>query len=191
MHDPRLVSARSRAQSEPRRYAVPQHGLAPVGGVKARALAAVIFVPFAMIRSLPFVAVATGAARVPPLLGNNQDTPGSEFGRVRTVALSRRAGYNSLQQAGFRNIADAWAVSSSSTPCGGKVSHLPHRGACRSMSASGCAPLPRWSPSPSEDPMEKAIALRNTAVLRSCSAPMATSDSNGLADDQSDRSLHP
>ena len=48
-------------------------------GTKARARATVIFVLFAMFRSLPFVSVATGASRA-LLLGNTQDTPGNGVG---------------------------------------------------------------------------------------------------------------
>ena len=36
-----------------------------------------MFVLFGMVRSLPFVSVATGAAQVPPWSGNAQDTPGN------------------------------------------------------------------------------------------------------------------
>ena len=39
----------------------------PSAGVKARARASVMFVLFGMVRSLPFVSVATGAARASPV----------------------------------------------------------------------------------------------------------------------------
>ena len=41
--------------------------------------------------------------------------------------------------------------------------HLPHRGACRALSASRCAPLPGWSPSPPGNTLGKAISFRYTA----------------------------
>ena len=57
----------------------------PPEGAKARASAIVIFVLFAMFRSLPFVSVVTGAARVSPCWGTPRTRrvtePSSEFGR--------------------------------------------------------------------------------------------------------------
>ena len=48
----------------------------PSGVMMERVLGAAIFILFAMIRSLPFVAVATGTARILPSCGNTQDTLG-------------------------------------------------------------------------------------------------------------------
>ena len=82
----------------------------PSADAKARAPAMVIFVLFVMARSLPFVAVATGASRAPPV-GNTQDTPGNGVGfgvrKVGGAALKRRAGYKPLSQRGFQRFADA------------------------------------------------------------------------------------
>ncbi len=84
----------------------------PSAGAKARAPAMVIFVLFLMVRSLPFVSVATGAAQVPPL-GNTQDTPGNgaglEDGKVGSAALKRRAGSKPLLRLGLQRFADALA----------------------------------------------------------------------------------
>ena len=59
--------------------AVMSHSTAsrPSAGVKARALVIVIFVPFAMVRSLPFRLFRTRRRVEAPRCGNTQDTPGN------------------------------------------------------------------------------------------------------------------
>ena len=51
-------------------------------------------------------------------------------------------------------------------------SHPTQPAVCRALSASGCAPLPGWSPSPPGSPMEKACSFRNTGVYRAYVGPI-------------------
>ena len=85
------------AVGEERRCTI--HVLRPFAAAKARALAIVIFVLFAMLRSLPFVSVATGASRAPRWgtpRTRRVTAPGSKVGRVGSAALKRRAGCKPL-----------------------------------------------------------------------------------------------
>ena len=74
------------------------------------ATAIVIFALFVVVRSLPFVSVATSASRAPHRWGTPRTRrvtePGSETGRVGNAALKRRAGCKPLSQPGFRRFAD-------------------------------------------------------------------------------------
>ena len=97
----------------PRRRTAPQHGLLSVLRREvAPAPAILVFVLSVIVRSLPFVSEATGAARV----AHRRETPGtrwltrpgSMFERVGNAALKRRAGCTPLQPWGLRRFADAW-----------------------------------------------------------------------------------
>ena len=63
--------------------------------------------------------------------------------------------------------------------------HLPHHGACRALSATGCAPLRRSSPSDPLVPWERRVLSRNTGVYRSCTGPNTRLRFQGLGGLQS------
>ena len=106
----------------------------PSAAAKARASAIVIFVLFGMVRSLPFVSVAPGASRAPPL-GNTQDTPGNGVGFGSSKGRKCRAqtprGLQALVPMGLSAFRGCAGEVRFSTPCGGLFTHPTHRSTLR------------------------------------------------------------
>ena len=100
--------------------------------------------------------------RLSPLLSDKQRGTRPKVA-TRRLAQSPR-GLQALATAGLSEHRRCLAVIPFPTPKALRISHPTHRGACRALSSSGCAPLPSSSPSPPGSPMEKACSFRNTGV---------------------------
>ena len=119
----------------------------PSAAAKARAPAIVIFVLFGMVRSLPFVSVATGASRA-PLLGNTQDMPGNgvRFGnsKGRKYRAQTPRGLQAVMSTGLSAYRGCAGEVRFSRPCGAVSSNhtprivdvVPIPGGCRAESRS-------------------------------------------------------
>ena len=131
MHDPRLASVRAHAQAEPRRDAVPQHGLAYVRRhERARSRRG----DLRLVRHVPIPSVRFGCDRrgaSAPVLGNTQDTPGNRAGFGDRKGLKCRAqsphGLQAVVTTGLSAHLGCVGVGGFLTPWGVGSSHPTHR----------------------------------------------------------------
>ena len=97
----------------------------------AGACAPAIFVLFGVVRSLPFVSPATGAARAPPLSGNAQDTLGNAIVFEVRKGLDRRAqtrhGLQAVVIAGLSALGECVGGVCFLDAGGAVISHPTHR----------------------------------------------------------------
>ena len=152
VHNQRVVRKNGRRFSRTKIYpgspspgAALSHSTAsrPSAAAKARAPAIVIFVLFAMLRSLPFDSVATGASRALPL-GNTQDTPGNgagfEGGKGRKCRAQTPRGLQAVVTTGLSALRGCAEEVRLSTPFGVWFSYprtRPDRGPARVPAARG------------------------------------------------------